>query len=288
MGIFARGHTSSFFAPKSGLRCAGLLLIALCLYGNLWGIYSHSASTALAADATRSIPAATDTAPAAPDTASSDAASATAPGSISLSSIATNTSSTAPATGCVVALPYVSPSELDVLNLSDGLSVVIDTPYTYAVRATSLSGLRNAITSCAARARTAGDYHAITARQMTWTYTATPGTDGTCSLTSVRVGLHIAQFLPALSAQARLNASDLASWNAYETSLHTHENGHVTLARRYAEELTEKLQNMKTLSCSQLKAQAALTVTSVLTTLNTEDALYDSETRHGATQGAVL
>lgn len=284
--VYLRGDVCPlFFAPKSGLQSIGLLLIALCLYVNLWVMYARSVAAAAPTPATTTRAINTGTT----ETPSTDTAGATTPGSISLSSLAVSTGSTVQTTGCTVAIPYVSPTALDVLSLPDGLTVVIDTPYTYALRASTLSGLRAAVTLCAARIRTAGDYHAITARQLTWTYTPTPSADGSkCSLTNVRVGLHIAQFLPALSHEARLSAADMAAWNTYETNLHLHESGHVAHARRYAQELTEKLQSMSTLSCSQLKTQAELTTASILTTLNTEDTLYDAETGHGATQGALL
>ncbi len=287
MGISMRGHQSSFFTPKSGLHTLGLALIAICLYGNLWTLYSRSVAAATPAAAPSGRVLVDTTRAASADTASTDSASASAPGSISLSSLAVS-STAASTTGCTVAVPYVSPDQLDVLNLSDGLTVVVDTPYTYALKATSLSGMRNAVTMCAARARVAGDYHAITARQINWTYTVSPTSDGACTLKNVRVGLHIAQFLPTISSEARLNASDLAAWNKYQTSLQLHEDGHVANARRYAKELTDKLQSLRALSCDQLKIQASLTTTSILTTLNTEDTIYDAETGHGATQGAVL
>lgn len=284
MGISMRGHQSSFFAPKSGLRTVSLLLIACCLYGNLWTLYSRSVASANPISTTSQSAVASTEKQIETQANESTAASA---GSISLSSIAT-TAAASSTIGCTVAVPYVSPSQLDVLNLPEGLTVVVDTPYTYAVKATSLSGLRTAVTTCAARVQVAGDFHAITARQINWTYTLSATADEGCTLKDIRVGLHVAQFLPTLSNEARLDASDLAAWNKYETSLHLHEAGHVAIARRYAGELTDKLQAMHTLSCDQLKTQAGLTINSILTTLNTEDTLYDTETNHGATQGAVL
>jgi predicted secreted Zn-dependent protease len=78
------------------------------------------------------------------------------------------------------------------------------------------------------------------------------------------------------------------SWNVYATNLKIHEDGHAAIDRDHANRLTVALQNLQALDCKNLGAQTQATISSYITMLNTANVLYDSQTNHGANQGAVL
>ena len=201
--------------------------------------------------------------------------------------LAASISSGSEVEACTVAAPYSAPEGLTFDSASPVLTTVIDDTGYYQVYGSSLQQLRAQVQACKYRAAVAGDYHAVTARQINWSYSISQ-TDNVCTLQNLHVGLHIAQLLPTFVADSTTPASVAAIWNTYAANLAAHENGHVALATRYAEGLAAKLQAIGPMPCSLFKTQVEVTISTELTMLNTEDALYDSKTGHGATQGAVL
>jgi predicted secreted Zn-dependent protease len=142
------------------------------------------------------------------------------------------------------------------------------------------------VLNCPAR-RAAGSYHALTAYQLNWAYTPV-ATNGVCHLENVRVGLHVNQFMPMFSPGSTTPASVASTWDAYSQALKTHEDGHTALDIEYATRLATALQNTGNMDCATLTRQTQSIIDSHVTMLNTANELYDSQTNHGATQGAVL
>ncbi|MBL8121282.1 DUF922 domain-containing protein [Candidatus Saccharibacteria bacterium] len=181
---------------------------------------------------------------------------------------------------------YRLPAPLTLASANEGLITTIDTPTYYQIRGNTLPELRNSIENCAAR-KAVGYYHASTAYQLNWSYSIAADTTG-CRLTSVKVGLHVNQFMPQFVPEATTPNTTTNTWNAYASNLKTHEDGHTAIDVRYSEQLTAALQNMRNLPCDTIANQTQTTIQSYVTMLNTANELYDSQTNHGATQGAVL
>lgn len=182
---------------------------------------------------------------------------------------------------------YILPSPQDLSNSPLGLTKTVDQPTYYQVYGNSLSALRTAITNCQYR-KAAGSFHATTAYQLNWRYTATAAGNNQCTLSNVRVGLHINQLMPLFIPNGTTPTSVTSSWNAYTTNLGIHEAGHVDIDTQYADKLLAALQSMGSVDCSLISRQAQTTIDSYVAMLNAANDLYDSRTNHGATQGATL
>jgi predicted secreted Zn-dependent protease len=122
---------------------------------------------------------------------------------------------------------------------------------------------------------------------MNWSYNYRAG-GAACQVVDVRVSLHTNQFLPAFAPSPSTPARLGDTWQRYTASLQTHENGHVAIDTDYAQRLTTALQALTAPDCNQLARVAQTTTESYVAMLDTANALYDSQTNHGATQGAVL
>lgn len=260
-----RGRQSSFYIPKI-IPLLATAIFFVSLIANAWTLSARAVAPGVSTNQSAT-------------TQTTDSTSAGASSPITISS-------QEPAT-CSTARSYRAPAIVDLSVAHDGLTAIVSDPYTYTVSAHSLESLRSGITNCPIRAAVAGNYHAITARQLAWSYSFAQS-NGQCSLVNVRVGLHITQLLPDFSPQTGTPKAVIDAWNAYHTSLLTHENGHVDVAKRYANDLVTRLNSLGSMDCSTLRLLAKTTVDSELEALNTADTSYDTTTRHGATQGAVL
>lgn len=260
-----------------------MTLLALLVYGNIYRIAPITVSALPVQDIakTASITPVTSVAPAT-SAVTAPTIEIQAPVTVSATVRAASTTQS-----CTVAAPYSAPATLSLDANSPALTTVIDNTGYYQVYGSSLSQLRSNVQTCKYRAAVAGNYHAITARQVNWSYGTSQNGD-VCTLVGLHFGLHIAQLLPTFSPDASTPASLAAIWNSYATNLATHENGHVAIATQHINQLVSQLQSMGPMPCGQLKSQVELTIASELAILNTEDALYDAHTNHGATQGAVL
>lgn len=181
---------------------------------------------------------------------------------------------------------YGPPGALSLSGATNGLTAVIDAPAYYQVYGSSVPQLRESIANCPLR-RAAGAYHAYTAYQINWTY-STNTVNGVCSIATAKVGLHVGMYLPHFAAEPATPASTAASWSNYAANLRRHEDGHVTINRDYAARLAAALQAIPPTDCATFDRQARTLAESYLTMLDTANELYDSQTSHGATQGAVL
>jgi len=279
-----RGAFKPLFVSKkdvAGSIC--MMLLALLVYGNIYRITPITASALPVQDIAKTA-SITPTTPVATDTSAETTPTIEIQAPVTISATVRPLPKTQ---SCTVAAPYSAPATLSLDSSSPTLTTVIDPTGHYQVYGSSLSQLRSNVQSCKYRVAVAGNYHAITARQINWSYGTSQNGD-VCTLVGLHFGLHIAQLLPTFSPDASTPASVAAAWNTYATNLATHENGHVAIATQHVNQLIAQLQAMGPMPCSQLKSQVELTIASELAILNTEDALYDARTNHGATQGAVL
>jgi predicted secreted Zn-dependent protease len=273
-----RGRKSSFYLPKI-IPVLGTALFLLSLFANAWTLSARAVAPGISEKKTESQTAVV---------AKAANAGVVSDQTITTTKVPTTTQITSQETGtCSTTRPYRAPAIVDLTVAHDGLTAIVSEPYTYVVSASTLSGLRSGVTNCPIRAEVAGSYHAITARQIAWSYSfAQVGAQ--CTITNVRVGLHVTQLLPDFSPKAGTAQSVINAWNTYHASLLAHENGHVDVAKRYAAELVEKLNALGTMNCGAIQTLARTTVDSQLKALNTTDTDYDAVTGHGATQGALL
>lgn len=282
MSTNKRGAARPFFVSKTSMieRCL-LVVLAAVVWANAYRIAPVTVqalpvtpvASATAKTEVRTVPAPTTT----PETVPADVVAAV-----------NATPAPAPIPACTSVSPYSTPSQLSLGADSPVLTKVIENPAEYRIYGNTLNELRASISNCAVRMQSAGAYHAITARNISWIYAITPLSDGTCKLSNLHVGLHMAQIFPTYTPTDTTNPVARITWERYIQNLRTHENGHVNLAVQYTESMVNQLQALPVMDCSQLRASVANTINSTLAQLNATDTSYDATTNHGTTQGAVL
>ncbi|MCA9327145.1 DUF922 domain-containing protein [Candidatus Saccharibacteria bacterium] len=272
-----------YFYPKS--RQILLVLLVALVYTNLVRISPLPATTSLPAQATALSTTASKNATK-PEVLTATTTVSTYPATSGGNQQASQTTPVVRTSQACTGSPYALPASLPVTSLPSGLNKVVDTPTHYQVYGSSIPELRTAIENCPLR-RANGAYHASTSYQLNWSY-AVSVSGTTCRLTNVKIGLHVSQYMPAFVPTSSTPAGTKNAWNRYIANLQTHENGHVAIDTDYAQRLTNTLQNMGSVDCANPKNQVQTIINSYVTMLNAANELYDSQTGHGATQGAVL
>jgi len=95
-----------------------------------------------------------------------------------------------------------------------------------------------------------------------------------------RVNVGIGVTLPKLSDHSKLSAAAKAEWNRFLERLKAHEQGHIDLVRKHLGGLAESMPGSR--------RQQRDAFRSAERELKKASAAYDKQTRHGATQGALL
>ena len=188
-----------------------------------------------------------------------------------------------PTLGCTGQI-YQKPSPLNTAQLPLGATIQREQPQQYELFGSDIGEIRQSMRQCAPRTASAGSFHALTGYNITWSYTVSPEQNGTCSLRNVRVGSHIAQYMPLY----RQSSDAKPQWDAYHAALTAHENGHVDINIRHVQSLTTRLQSLQNVDCASLPTFATEAIKSELALLASSNELYDANTGHGSSQGAVL
>lgn len=195
------------------------------------------------------------------------------------------TSNTIP--GCVPT-PSQAPAFLDLSNAPTGLTTQVDPIASYQIYGNTADQLRTQIQQCAPGASGAGgaEYTGETTYVMNWQYTAVGST--TCTVTNVKVGLHITTALPLWQPiRSATNGLD-SRWQSFMNALTAHETGHATLDKQYAAVILQNLNALPAMECAQVDANVKRVVHNEVVLLNQANDTYDATTNHGATQGAIL
>jgi predicted secreted Zn-dependent protease len=118
---------------------------------------------------------------------------------------------------------------------------------------------------------------ALTMWNIDWTWPLNP--DSSCILSGATINTTIAVTFPRWLPPAGASAALVQQWNTYEEALVTHESGHVTFVLATAPDV---LAAIKGATCATAEAAAQAAVGRI----RQHDIDYDTETNHGATQGA--
>lgn len=260
----------------SKLFCACLVVVGLLVYVNGAALFAHQFSEHAAAS------------PAVSNPLSSSSATLTpvpAPQAMGPQSV-TSAATPAECTPATYALP-------GLLNLSgaNGLTEVIEPAQTYTIYGVTSAELRSQIQACAPREKSGdsvAEFTAQTGYYLSWQYDYAMRGDGSCIVTNPRVGLHVAMILPDWQAAAGTDPALVAAWRTFVANLTAHENGHVDLDRQYARAMLADLQSFPAGPCDTLQQSVNGIMQNSIVQLNIANDQYDTTTRHGATQGAVI
>jgi len=187
---------------------------------------------------------------------------------------------------------YSSPSAIDLSNQPQGLTQISDSTAYYQVFGNNATQVDAQVQECAPATKSnsgaGAEFAAETSYNLTYEYGWFINGDGTCTVTSAKVGLHLNMVMPDWQATAAAPPSLTASWQAYITGLKTHENGHVAIDQQYANQLLSDLNSFSSVSCSTIGSELQAKIQADVAALNAANDAYDASTNHGATQGAVL
>lgn len=189
---------------------------------------------------------------------------------------------------CVSNPGYTLPSTLSLSGASNGLTVQDEGVSTYSIGGTSVGAIRDALDSCAPRfngANSNGEYLAYTSYALSWQYDTEMLPDGTCTLSNVKVGLHLTQLMPKLTNGA-ISPSLQNRWNSFISGLQEHEDGHKTLDIAKAQGLLSSLTTLR-MPCNTIEVSISRTTTSALQGFITANAEHDTDTHYGRDQGAI-
>ena len=131
-----------------------------------------------------------------------------------------------------------------------------------------------------------GRYFAETESPLRWTWRST--SDGVnCTLSSVSVRMRSEVTLPRWIPPRDTVPGLAAQWSQFIAALETHEVGHKDIAARAAKDILYKLRTLST-SCATLSDDVRRVTADLVERMRVEQIAYDTETRHGATQGATF
>lgn len=158
----------------------------------------------------------------------------------------------------------------------------------YTVYGSQTSEIISQLYKCSPVTTNEGHYSASTNYVLNWsaTYSVTEGS--ICTVTSPRVNMGIAQTYPQWTAQATTNPRTTTQWHEFITNLITHENGHANIDKQYAQQLFDMLSTQPQAECATLQQTVNQKAQQIIASLDQANVDYDTQTKHGATQGAVL
>jgi predicted secreted Zn-dependent protease len=124
-----------------------------------------------------------------------------------------------------------------------------------------------------------GEEDAYTSWNFSWN--APDDGNGSCDLNNVQVNYTISVRFPQWTPPVDASAELIQKWNNYIDALAVHESGHV---QRVFPFIPDLINNIKASSCDTYNQVAQ----EWLNGINQSNADYDTETNHGATQGAIF
>jgi predicted secreted Zn-dependent protease len=131
-------------------------------------------------------------------------------------------------------------------------------------------------------------YDAYTEWNIKWNYRYQQR-NNQCRIASVVVNTTIKITLPAWRIPANASQKLKQQWNNYLNKLRLHEQGHQQHGINASNDVFKSLNNTPAYAtCSQLERAANQAGYAIIKGYNQRDLVYDQETEHGATQGAVF
>jgi predicted secreted Zn-dependent protease len=185
-------------------------------------------------------------------------------------------------------LSFTPAAALTISTASPGLKKTIDTPKYYKVNGYTPDQVRTQINQCRPTVGATSPYDAGVYWWINYSYLYDTDSNGKCYLRNVAVGLHINSYLPEWQPSAYDISGLSAKWQNYIASLKTHEQGHKDLDIQYAEQILNGLKNLPHSSCSTIVKTANKFADDKIAALKAANSSYDSQTNHGATQGATF
>ena len=207
---------------------------------------------------------------------------------ISAAPVTTQNSSPAVLPCTPVAMPH--PTTLDLTLAPAGVSQLTEPTEYYTIYGNDALTLQQQIAHCApgSSASNLAEFTAQTAYNLTWQYGTTVFDDGTCQAGNVKIGVHTQTVLPSWQPGTDATPGLAARWSNFAAALAVHEQGHASLAADYAGQILADVSAVPVQSCDTLTSTLNAVIQNDAAGLSAASERYDTQTNHGATQGAVL
>src|SRR2546423_805245 len=121
---------------------------------------------------------------------------------------------------------------------------------------------------------------------LTWNY-QTHGEFAQCTIVRVTVTLTSTVTLPVWTHPSGVDSGLVLQWEQYLRALAVHERGHRAIAYAGAGRVIRAIRGVSDQSCAVIRNAVRAAVEPLVAAIRAEEAQYDLETRHGATQGAT-
>lgn len=165
---------------------------------------------------------------------------------------------------------------------------VIEKSEYYEITGSSEKELRNQMCKKGCTWDDGRTYDSVTSWYWTWNY-ATDGAAAACSAGDFSIMLEITYRFPKWVRTEEAPQPLVDKWEDYMHKLTLHEKGHRDRVLDAAEEFYGEVVRLPpSLSCAERDKHVRALSSHLMANLNTSQQKYDSETRHGATQGALF
>lgn len=160
---------------------------------------------------------------------------------------------------------------------------------TYAITGNSAAELVAAMRAHGLVDRAGDRVFALTTWYVDWTYDWVTLPGGRCAIGNLDVRVDIHTTLPTWKLPSTADAQVIAGWRRFTEALLIHERGHAQNGLDRAAEIASAMAGIDPeLTCSALESSADAAAAAILAEGRRWDVLYDDETDHGATQGAIF
>ncbi len=131
-------------------------------------------------------------------------------------------------------------------------------------------------------------YDSVTSWKVKWDYAYNRDSQA-CFADSFKVSIEITFRLPKWVCKGKAPQSLVDKWDSYIKNLIAHENGHRDIALKAADELGRTIAELPPAStCADLDREVQALSRERIKRLDEDQKIYDADTNHGFTQGAVF
>lgn len=160
----------------------------------------------------------------------------------------------------------------------------LDVEY-YDIEGADLYEMRASLDALGPMGENGKRFHGFTKWRVNWNYYIAPDGGG-CRVTTLDTHVVATITMPRWDAPREASAELRKKWRNYVRDLRAHEDGHHEIALRASEQIRDELADLTSSSCAALRREIDVEANAILDIYRAEEKAYDSDTRHGATQGA--
>lgn len=129
-------------------------------------------------------------------------------------------------------------------------------------------------------------FHGLTDWEYRYDYRVAPTPEGRCRVTGVRTSVTGRILMPRWVDEPKAPTALRQAWSTYLGALMTHEEGHMDTGQALTRALTSEIGAATGPDCKTLRADVERIAQGLMADYQARDQRYDTETQHGATQGA--